>query len=278
MSSVAKAQSPWPEAQHGAGGAAREQPGGGAGEAAGGGEGGASAKQAPVPLSKANWIAKASRPLLPRPVAGAKQPEEAKQPPAEAPAKQAAQPTEPEGDKSLEARAVGIVKNELDMSGGRAAMSSLSVRLKWGQNELKDLGNFRKFLLNYPDIFELKGNMVQIAVPNVEYHSEGESGLDESGPNDAMQRVGGHSENESWPPQRDAVGGGAADQLRRVWLDCVDHSIPGAVAVPRGSTPRGGAVGIWQLLTEDWEAYDDLLFWTSLDRAHHPTTDSSCGE
>lgn len=58
---------------------------------------------------------------------------------------------------------MAILRKELDSSGGNAPMSSLSVRVKWGQGELAQLGNFRTFLKKHPEVFKLESNTVHLA-------------------------------------------------------------------------------------------------------------------
>lgn len=57
---------------------------------------------------------------------------------------------------------MGILRKELETSNGVAPMSSLSVRVKWGQGDLAQLGNFRTFLKKYPEVFQLESNTVHL--------------------------------------------------------------------------------------------------------------------
>ena len=54
-----------------------------------------------------------------------------------------------------ESAAVVQLRQELDKLGGTATMSSLSVRVKWGQGAFVQLGSFRQFLSKYQDVFQL---------------------------------------------------------------------------------------------------------------------------
>ena len=63
---------------------------------------------------------------------------------------------------STEATAVSILLNELETAGGVAPMSSLSIRVKWGQRDLAGLGNIRNFLKRYSEVFKLEGNTVHL--------------------------------------------------------------------------------------------------------------------
>lgn len=62
-----------------------------------------------------------------------------------------------------EPAAVEIVKKALASAGGSCPMAGLSTRVKWGEERLANLGNFRPFLKKNPDAFQLEGANVKLA-------------------------------------------------------------------------------------------------------------------
>merc|ERR1712150_120918 len=129
-------------------------------------KGSQSLRPVPAPLSKANWLAKAHRAALPRPIPMPKLPEPPQ--PSEALVNNSNEVFAPESlpnASALEVTAVKIVQKELVALGGKEALSSLSVRVKWGQNDLAQLGPFRKFLSKFTEIFKLENNVVHLAHP-----------------------------------------------------------------------------------------------------------------
>lgn len=62
------------------------------------------------------------------------------------------------------ATAAGVekLKKELVAAGGKELMSSLAVRVKWGQNELVGIGNIRTFLKNHSNLFKLDKTTVYL--------------------------------------------------------------------------------------------------------------------
>lgn len=65
-----------------------------------------------------------------------------------------------------EDHAKNVLIDELKKVGGSHAINSLSVRVKWGQDNLK-LGTLRKFIENHPEAFKIIGNEVHLpsAIP-----------------------------------------------------------------------------------------------------------------
>lgn len=69
----------------------------------------------------------------------------------------------------MERKAVGILRGEMEASGQASmTMGSLSIKVKWGQDDLKDLGTLRQFLTKYEEVFITEGSIVRLAVPSTE--------------------------------------------------------------------------------------------------------------
>eukprot|EP00930_Biecheleria_cincta_P045668 TRINITY_DN31474_c0_g1_i1.p1 TRINITY_DN31474_c0_g1~~TRINITY_DN31474_c0_g1_i1.p1 ORF type:complete len:721 (-),score=135.25 TRINITY_DN31474_c0_g1_i1:67-2199(-) len=63
----------------------------------------------------------------------------------------------------MEAKAVQILRDVLESAEGKAQIiTSLSVKVKWGQCELGGLGHIRRFLMKYPEVFNLDGTTVTL--------------------------------------------------------------------------------------------------------------------
>ena len=63
----------------------------------------------------------------------------------------------------MERKALQILKDGLESEGGAALIPSFSVKVKWGQHDLQGLGNIRKFLAKYPELFSLEGSTVTLS-------------------------------------------------------------------------------------------------------------------
>ena len=62
-----------------------------------------------------------------------------------------------------EAKAVQILQARLEAEGGSASITSLSVKVKWGQHDLQGFGHIRKFLSKHHEVFSLEGSSVALA-------------------------------------------------------------------------------------------------------------------
>lgn len=60
----------------------------------------------------------------------------------------------------MESQAVQILQTRLEAEGGSAPITSLSVKVKWGQHELQGFGHIRKFLSKHDEFFTLEGSSV----------------------------------------------------------------------------------------------------------------------
>ena len=63
---------------------------------------------------------------------------------------------------ATEATAVQILQTRLEAEGGSAPITSLSVKVKWGQHELQGFGHIRKFLSKHHEVFTLEGSSVAL--------------------------------------------------------------------------------------------------------------------
>ena len=65
----------------------------------------------------------------------------------------------------MESQAVQILQARLEAEGGSASITSLSVKVKWGQHELQGFGHIRKFLSKHDEFFTLEGSSVLLVKP-----------------------------------------------------------------------------------------------------------------
>ena len=63
---------------------------------------------------------------------------------------------------ATEANAVQILQARLEAEGGSAPITSLSVKVKWGQHDLQGFGHIRKFLSKHHEVFNLEGSSVAL--------------------------------------------------------------------------------------------------------------------
>lgn len=55
-----------------------------------------------------------------------------------------------------------LLQSRLEAEGGSAPITSLSVKVKWGQHDLQGFGHIRKFLSRHHEVFSLEGSSVAL--------------------------------------------------------------------------------------------------------------------
>lgn len=63
---------------------------------------------------------------------------------------------------ATEEKAVQLLQSKLEAEGGSAPVTSLSVKVKWGQHDLQGFGHIRKFLSKHHEVFSLEGSSVAL--------------------------------------------------------------------------------------------------------------------
>jgi len=68
----------------------------------------------------------------------------------------------------VESKAIEVLQERLERCANCSQkVNHLSLQVKWGRNDLGNLGNFRRFLEKHPEVFTCDGNTVKLVTPRV---------------------------------------------------------------------------------------------------------------
>ena len=94
----------------------------------------------------------------------------------------------------METKAVQILQARLEEEGGSASITSLSVKVKWGQHELQGFGHIRKFLSKHHEVFSLDGSSVTL----VKTSDKGQKTTSKSSPTKPPATISQDAQKRVW--------------------------------------------------------------------------------